>query len=162
MSQKTYKLNLLRVLEFWAAPILIIAFITFLIYVYYEKDPQFEVGKLVAYLLLTLIFIGPFVWLFFNHLKNMEVTQLQFSDTGVCLCKNGNIVTISYEDILDVTEYSMNKYGNAKLPWSVIFKFRLKTENQEFIISSLIISKTNLKKFIKKDLLFEATYFPSL
>jgi hypothetical protein len=92
----------------------------------------------------------------------MQVTQLQFNDTEICLLESGRIITLSYEDILDVTEYSMNKYGNAKLPWSVIFKFHLKTKNQEFIISSLIISKTNLKRFIKKDLQFEATYFPSL
>lgn len=85
----------------------------------------------------------------------MEVTQLQFSDTGISFCKKDTTINISYEDILDVTEYSMNKYGNAKLPWSDIFRFHLKTKHQEFIISSLIISRSNLKGFIKKNGILE-------
>ena len=92
----------------------------------------------------------------------MQVTQLQFSAKDICLYKGEVITTISYDEIVDVIEYSFDRYGNGKLPWAGIFKVHLRTESQEFIISSLIISKTNLERFIKNEWKFEAEYFPTL
>lgn len=72
--------------------------------------------------------------------------------------QNGNdIYTIAYNDIVAIVEYSLNRSGNSKLVWSDIIKWKIKTETSEFFISSLLISKNNLKKFIKKDFEFKAT-----
>ncbi|RYF91898.1 MAG: hypothetical protein EOO03_00215 [Chitinophagaceae bacterium] len=139
-----------------------IAFIAFLVYTDYEKKKQVDVGKLIFYLAILLVLVGPFVWLFFNHLYKMKSVQLHLSDQNIILFTGEKSITIENDEIVEIMEFSINRYGTAKLFWADIVKWKVKSGDQEFFISSLLISKKVLKKFINKDWKFKMEYFPSL
>jgi hypothetical protein len=90
----------------------------------------------------------------------MPVTKLIFSDSSVSFYGENISRTIDYSEVIAIVEYSSNRYGYGKMAWSDIVKWQVRTENEEFLISSLIISKTNLKKYMKREFGFKATYFP--
>ncbi|RYE31133.1 MAG: hypothetical protein EOP48_31615 [Sphingobacteriales bacterium] len=162
MTEKVYRLRSIRLLEFWIAPVLITALMAYVLYEDYRADATINTIKLGLLIGVFLILIAPFIWLFFDHLKKLGSAQLTFRETNMTYQNGRDTYAIDYDDIIGVVEYSLDRYGNSRLAWSGIIKWKIKTATNEFFVSSLLISKKDLKKLMKRDFQFEATYFPTL
>ena len=163
MTEKVYKIKLIRLIEEWIAPSIVIIFFFFLAYNDYHQKTENYIFKIVAYLVLLVIFVGPFCFLFFNHLYKSSKTQLRITAEYIELLHNGNSQIINLTDIKSIAICSINnKYGPAKAAWCDIFKWKIKSNDLEIIFSSLIISKSNLKKFFMQEFVYEFEYIPAM
>ena len=163
MTEKVFKIKTIRLFEEWIAPIVLLIIISFFVYeVYHQKDEDY-VFKIVAFFIIAIIFLGPFFFLFFNHLSKSLKTELKVNSEFIELTQKGKSCIIDLTDIETITVYSINgKYGPGKLPWSDIFKWKVKSYNSEIIFSSLLISESNFKKLLKKELIYKFDYMPTM
>jgi len=161
MPEKTYRSSFARIVTLWLTPVLLTLIVLFFAF---ESYPRFDASGVIRLTCFAIMLAGillPFTGLFFNHLSFVQNTSLKFFDENLELSRNDKKITIRLAEIYEVVEFSTNtKYSSGKLPWSQLVKWKVKTLEHEFFISSLIISDTDLKKRIGIDLTYQLSYFP--
>lgn len=161
MKDKVYKLSKLRALGFWIAPVLLSLFIAVVVYSDYKSTGSFSVTKLTAYSILSIFFLLPFFVLYFNHYKYVSKTTVSFDEEAITINEPGRQQRIPFEAVNEVIQFSINnKYTDGRLPWADVYKWHIITEEAVIKISSLLISKSNLTKYIKNNITYKFTYFP--
>lgn len=158
---KEYRLTKRRLFVFWIAPVILTALIYFIAYSDYKTAVGFPIGKVIGYSLVFAFSVVTFIVIFFNHYSTALQTVLYFEEGTIQIQQFDKKYQFRLDEILEVTEYSVhNKYTEGRLPWSDVYKWRLKTADIEIDIPSLIISRKNLKKHINNNITYKFTYFP--
>jgi hypothetical protein len=140
-TENRYHFNLFRFLSLWSLPIFFLAMFTFLFFSKYEKLNEAKPVHLLALSLFMLFCLGPFAFLFFNHLTLARHTTIVIKDKMLCIQIYGEEELIDFLEIKNITEHS-----TAKLPWSSIRKWTISANEKEYVISSLTISKLNFER----------------
>jgi predicted PurR-regulated permease PerM len=163
VTEKKYKLDTIRLINLWLLPAFFSTFITILFILKYERLSQIKTLDILVWALLFLFSVGMYILLFLNHFPFAKQTQLIFTENRIEITQGENNYKIDLKNINSVTEYSSNnKYTSSKLPWASLIKWKLKTENDEYIISSLTISETDFKKIFSNKIKFKFSFFPRI
>jgi hypothetical protein len=152
-----YRITPYRLLVLWSLPIF---FLTFILLVFFSKfDTIYEARRIdiIAFTLLILFSVGTFVFLFFNHLPLARQTELVIQGKLLTIIRGGKVERINYSEITSIKEYSAKR-----LPWGFIMKWSLKTNEKEYIISSLTISQLNFERHVNDKTETKVLLFPKV
>jgi hypothetical protein len=154
-TENRYHFNLSRFLSLWSLPIILLAMLTFLFFSKYEKLNEAKSVQLLALSLFMLFCVGPFAFLFFNHLPLARRTMLIIKDKILYILIDGQQEKIEFLEIKNITEYS-----TAKLPWSSIRKWIISANEKEYVISSLTISNLNFERHFYDKIETKVSFLP--
>ena len=131
-------------------PVISTLFIGFIIYTDYHSSSQLSIGKIIAYSVILIVVLGPFFFLFYNHLNFALQTRLVFLEDKFEIIQYDKSFVFNVSEIIEVIQYSTDsKYSSGKLWWGEIMKWEVKTLNSEFVISSQLFHRLILKSVLK-------------
>lgn len=155
MPEKEYRYTTKRVISLWSVPGWLTAFMVFLILSGHDTIASVKWPEKIAWLLFFIFAVGPFSFLFFNHLRLAKDTRLIFRDNTLQVEQAGETYTVHFSDMEEIVEYSA-----WKLPWSSIMKWQIKTPGRRIVISSLTISEPAMDHFFWNKMKHKITLLP--
>ena len=88
-----------------------------------------------------IFFAGVYVFLFFDHLSLARETELIIGKHTFQIIQGSQSYSCNMDAVNEVIEFSA-----GRLPWGPIVKWKVKTRDKEFVISSLTISRSNFER----------------
>lgn len=157
MATTEYKFNISRLIALWFFPAFFLVLIAVLIYSKVSVGKELPLFNMIALGIFFIAAVGPFAFLFFNHLALAKKTVITIADKNIQITQAGTNFSASFDEIKTITEYS-----SKSTPWSYIMKWKLQTATQEVTISSLTISKYNFHNHFGNKIVHEATVLPKI
>ena len=157
VTENRYRLTPYRLLVLWSLPIFFLAFFLFLFFSKFGTIYEAKFIDILAFTLLILFSVGTFVFLFFNHLPLARQTELIIQGKLLTIVRDGKVERIDFSEITSIKEYTAKK-----LPWGFIMKWSLKTNEKEYIISSLTISQLDFERYFHDKTETKVSLFPTV
>lgn len=155
LMTRKYELNALRILSVWTSSAILLMLIVFFIFI---TKKTLGIIFLIA---LAIIFIGPFVLLFFNHFKFASTTKIIAKEEDIEVIQDDVVHSFPLKDVMQIIQYSSeSQYSFRGAMWGDIMWWRIITKDAAFDISNLVISKADFKKLLKTDIKLTFRYFP--
>ena len=134
-----YRIGPLRIFQFLMLPIFAAVFFIAVAYLVSINNP---VVTYKFYLVLAFLFMGvsflPFLF-YVNYSKVSQEMILETSDLWFAIQEDGRTHKINYADIESIEEYNNTKVT----PWYFCEFWIVKVKGQEFLITSLLISRND-------------------
>ena len=141
VTENRYKYDTARFINLWLLPVLLTVLIFVVLYSKFNSLRDLSVSDILFWIFFLLFSVGIFIFLYFNHLPLARQTELIISSKTFEIIQRSQSYSCDLGDIKEVIEYS-----TGRLPWSSIAKWIIKTNDREFVISSLTISKLNFER----------------
>jgi hypothetical protein len=138
-------------------PGILCALMFVLIYSKIGSGQEFSAKDIFGWVFFFIFSAGIFIFLFVNHLPLARQTELILSNKTLKIVQQGQSYSCNLSDIKEVFEYS-----TGRLPWSSIAKWIIKTDDREFVVSSLTISKLNFERYFWNKTKDKTSLFPML
>jgi hypothetical protein len=153
-KEKTYRLNFLRILATSLIPIFGLVFSCFLVFYKFKKADVnlLDLTSLVLFLTYT---TGIYLFIFFNHLPTARQTRLEVTNKEIFIIQNGKKIKIIPDQIEEISECS-----TMRLPWSSLKLWRIKTVEEKFNVTSLIISPREFERYFWNKIRSKTKVFP--
>jgi len=152
-----YKFTSSRLIALWFYPAFFLVLIAVVIYSKMSGGKALPIFNMVALAIFFVAAVGPFVFLFFNHLALAKKTVITIADKNIQVTQADTNFSASFDEIKTITEYS-----SKSTPWSFIIKWEIQTVTQQVTISSLTISKYNFQNYFSNKIVQEATVLPKI
>ena len=150
-----YELNSRRVVSLWFPQFIICSLFVSTLFVIKET---FGIIFLAVVLLL---FVGPFVHLFFNHFRFARGTRVLVKGETIEVIQGEEVSSFSTDEIDTIVQHSSETIHSTRGPfWGDIMWWRITTRDKTVDISNLIISKADFRKTFGTDIIFKYEYFP--
>lgn len=157
MATTEYKFTSNRLIALWFFPAFFLVLIGVLIYSKVSVGKELPVFNMVALSIFFIAAVGPFIFLFFNHLTLAKKTVMTIADKNIHITQGDVDFSVSMDEIKTVTEYS-----SKNTPWSFIMKWKIQTATREVTVSSLTISKYNFHNHFGNKIVHEPTVLPKI
>lgn len=157
MTENRYKFDNIRIINLWLLPVLLTVLIFVFLSLKFDGIRDFSGTDILVWTLFFIFSVGIFVYLFLNHLSLATQTELVISTRIFKIIQRNQSYSCDLHEIKEVIQYS-----TAHLPWSSIIKWTLKTNDREFVISSLTISKLNFDRHFWNKTEDKTSLFPIL
>jgi hypothetical protein len=163
MLKKIFRVSTYRLISLWIVPAILAGIVIFFIAAEDKSLSEMEGIKIGFYSLMLLVTLGNFGFLFFNHLPFASATQLTFEGDSMEITQYGKSRKLDLGDIVKLIQYSSdNEYSSSRYPWGSIIKWRIITNTEIITVSSLTISKNELKKYTKKEITYRFDHLPRI
>lgn len=157
MATTEYKFNSSRLIALWFFPAFFLVLIAVLIYSKVSVGKELPLFNMIALGIFFIAAVGPFAFLFFNHLSLAKKTVLTIDNNNIQVAQADQLFSASLDEIKTITEYS-----SKNTPWSFIIKWHIQTATQEVTVSSLTISKYNFHNYFSRKIVHEPTVLPKI
>lgn len=157
MTESRYKFDNIRIIKLWLLPVLFTVLIFVFLSLKFDSINDFSGMDILVWTLFSIFSMGIFIYLFLNHLSLARQTELVISTRTFKIIQGKQSYSYDLHEITEVIQYS-----TAHLPWSSIIKWTLKTNDREFVISSLTISKLNFERYFWNKTEDKTSLFPRL
>jgi hypothetical protein len=146
---KVFKITFLRVVSYFTWPVIALLILAGVFYyvignLTFLNDRIFLITGLIS----VFIFITPMLILFINHYIYFRTKKVEFDEVQdvVNFSDKTKLVKVFKKDITEITEYSN---GYARLTWNNIYVWEIKTKEQIFKLTNIIISKPVFDKLFE-------------
>ena len=157
MKEERYIFNTSRLITLWLLPIFFTFLILFFNYSKFDSYKEFSLTDIIAWTIFFLFTVGLFIFLFLNHLPIARQTQLIIINKTFKIIQSDNYYIANFNDIEEIVNYSANR-----LPWGYIMKWKIRTTDAEFTISSLTISQLNFERHFYNKIKYKTSLLPTI
>ena len=158
---KVFKIAFLKVASYFTWPVIGLLILTGVFY-YVIRNLSFLNDRifLTTVLILVFIFMVPMLILLINHYIYFRTKKIEFDEVQdvVYFSDKTKSVKVYKKDIIEINEYSN---VNTRVLWSNIYVWEIKTKDQIFKLTNIIISKTVFDKLFEgKGISKKFKFFP--
>ena len=157
MTEIRYKFNTTRLINLWFIPTLLTTLFFALFYLKFDRLQYLSYKDIIVWGLIFICFAGVFIFLFINHLQLARQTELIIQGKTFKIIQGVHSYSGDLSTIKEIIQYS-----TGRLPWSSIIKWKIKTGDREFVISSLTISKLNFERHFNNKIKDKTSFMPIL
>jgi hypothetical protein len=155
--EKVYGSGIVRIISLWLLPVFSASLVFYILFSKYNGITQIPPAEILAWAFFLIYASGVFVFLFFNHLRSERETKLIITGKTYQLIQGELIYSWRYEQIVEIIEYS-----TGFLPWSLLMKWKIRTGDNVFFISSLTISSSAFENHFRNKIRRRQVLFPKM
>jgi hypothetical protein len=146
---KVFKITFLKVVSYFTWPVIGLLILAGVFY-YVIRNLSFLNDRifLTTVLILVFIFMVPMLILLINHYIYFRTKKIEFDEVQdvVYFSDKTKSVKVFKKDITEINEYNN---GYARITWNNIYVWEIKTKDQIFKLTNIIISKTVFDKLFE-------------
>lgn len=156
-KEKAYSFGVLRIISLWLLPLFSASPVPYILFSKYDNIFQIPAVEIMVWTLFLVYACGIFAFLFFNHLRSEKETKLIITGKTYQLIQGEVIYSWRYDQVEEIIEYSTGIF-----PWSLLMKWKVRTRDNEFFISSLTISSSDFEDHFRNKLRRRQVLFPKM